>query len=71
MQELNINERKAICEKCPIYSPAIAICNPNLYLNPDTNEVSTSPKAGYIRGCGCHILIKMRNLHKHGIAGKL
>ena len=70
MQELNIDERRAICEKCPIYSPARAICNPSLWLNPDTDEVSTSPKAGYIRGCNCHVLIKMRNLHNHCIAGK-
>ena len=47
-----------------------AICNPKLWINPDTNDVSTSPKAGYIRGCGCHVLIKMRNLSAHCVAGK-
>ena len=62
MQELSIDERREICNNCPIYSPARAICNPNLWLNPETNEVSTKAKAGYIRGCGCHVLIKMRNL---------
>ena len=53
MQELSIDERRKICEKCPI-----------------TNEVSTEAKAGFIRGCGCHILIKMRNRTNHCIAGK-
>ncbi len=70
MQELSIEKRREICEKCPIYSPIRAVCNPSLWLNPDTNEVSTSSKIGFIRGCGCHVLIKMRNLHNHCIAGK-
>ena len=55
---------------CPIYSSFNQKCNPKLWINPDTNEVSTFPKAGFIRGCGCHVLIKMRNLHNHCIAGK-
>ena len=70
MHEQSINERKEICSKCPIYNPILGLCNPKLWLNPDTNEVSTSAKVGYIRGCGCHILIKMRNLNNHCIAGK-
>ena len=70
MHVQNIEERKKICLACPIYSSAKQKCNPKLWLNPDTNEVSTSSKAGFIKGCGCHILIKMRNLHNHCIAGK-
>jgi len=70
MQELNIDERKKICEECPIFSPARGICNPSLWLNPDTNEVSTSAKAGFIRGCNCHVYIKMRNPRNHCVAGK-
>ena len=70
MHEQSINERREICKKCPIYSPVLGLCNPKLWLNPETNEVSTSAKAGYIRGCGCHILIKMRNLNNHCVAGK-
>ena len=70
MNVQNIEKRKRICQECPIYSPARAICNPKLWLNPDTNDVTTGPKAGYIRGCGCHVLIKMRNLSNHCIAGK-
>ena len=70
MQELNINKRREICESCPIYNPTRAICNPKLWLNPNTNDVSTMAKAGYIRGCGCSVLIKMRNKNNHCIAGK-
>ena len=66
----NIDERRDICNNCPIFSPAMGLCNPKLWLNPDTNEVSTSAKSGFIRGCGCHILIKMRTLTNHCIAGK-
>ena len=70
MHTSTIDERREICEKCPIYSPARAICNPNLWLNPDTNDVSSKAKPGYIRGCGCAVKIKMRNLSNHCIAGK-
>ena len=70
MHVQNIEERRQICQECPIFSPARAICNPKLWLNPDTGDVSTSAKAGYIKGCGCHILITMRTLTNHCIAGK-
>lgn len=70
MQELNINERISICEKCPIYNPIRGVCNPNLWINPDNNEVSTYAKIGYIRGCNCIIKVKARNIHNHCIAGK-
>lgn len=70
MQELNIEQRMEICESCPIYSPVKAQCNPRLYLNPDTDDVSTTAKPGYIRGCGCYVKVKMRNKNNHCIAGK-
>lgn len=70
MHVLSIDEKIKICEECPIYSPARAICNPKLYLNPDNNDVRTTPKNGYIKGCGCAIKIKARNPHNHCIAGK-
>lgn len=70
MQELNINERISICEKCPIYNPIRGVCNPNLWINPDNNEVSTYAKIGYIRGCNCIIKVKARNIHNHCVAGK-
>ena len=70
MHVQNIEQRKEICLKCPIYNIYKATCNPKLWINPDTNDVSTSAKSGYIRGCGCHVLIKMKNLNAHCIAGK-
>lgn len=70
MNVQNIEERRKICYACPIFAPARGICNPKLWINPETDEVSTSPKAGYIRGCNCAVLIKMRNLSNHCIAGK-
>lgn len=70
MHVQNIEERRKICEECPIFAPARGICNPKLWLNPDTNDVSTNPKSGYIRGCGCAVYIKMRNMGNHCIAGK-
>ena len=70
MRVQNIDERKKICFMCPIYDATKQRCNPKLWLNPDTNEVSTYSKAGFIRGCSCHVLIKMRNLNAHCVAGK-
>ena len=70
MPALNIDERLAICNNCPIYNPRDGRCNSNLWINPDTNEVSTFAKIGYIRGCNCVIKIKARNPHNHCIAGK-
>ena len=66
----NIEERWRICEECPIYNPNGKICNPKLWLNPDTNEVSTHAKSGYIQGCGCSLTFKIKNLSNHCIAGK-
>lgn len=70
MHVQNIEDRKEICLNCPIFNPTRQVCNPKLWINPDTNEVSTFPKSGYIRGCNCHVLIKMKNLNNHCVAGK-
>ena len=68
MQEYSINERLSICNKCPIYSNGK--CSSKLWINPDTDDVSTNARIGYIRGCGCVIKVKVRNQHNHCIAGK-
>ena len=68
MSVLSINDRLEICDKCPIYTNGR--CNSSLWLNPETNEVSTYSKPGYVRGCNCVIKIKARNFHNHCIAGK-
>lgn len=63
-----IESRIAICKKCPLYKRKymiVAYCNEKLYLNPKTNDVSTYPKDGYIKGCGCTIEYKANNLNNH------
>ena len=70
MKELNTEERLAICKKCPIFKPNNGRCNSNLWINPNTDEVSTYAKIGYVRGCNCIISVKARNTNNHCIAGK-
>ena len=36
------------------------ICNPKLYLNPKTGDVSTKYKDGYGKGCGCRLQAKTK-----------
>lgn len=57
-------ERKAICESCPLYKKTgdRVICNPNLYLNEeDKVTVSSVPRIGFKRGCGCWMNLKFKN----------
>ena len=70
MNVQNIEERWKICEECPIYNSSSKVCNSNLWINPDTNEVSTHSKVGYIQGCGCLLSSKIRNLSNHCIIGR-
>ena len=70
MKEFNINERLAICNKCPIYNPNTGRCNSKLWINPKTDDVSIHARIGYIRGCNCIIKIKAKNIYNHCIAGK-
>ena len=70
MKESFIEERLQICKECPIYSSIRGICNSALWLNPKTEEVSETPKNGYIRGCGCNIFFKTKSRSSHCIAGK-
>ena len=68
MREQNIDERLAICNRCPIYNNGR--CNSNLWINPDTDEVSTYSKPGYVRGCNCLMRVKASNINNHCGAGK-
>lgn len=55
-QEALYEERKAICEACPLYKKVgdRVICNPNKYLNvEDKTTVSDVPRVGFKRGCSC------------------
>lgn len=63
-------ERLQICKRCPIFKPSDETCNSNLWINPNTDEISDTAKPNYIRGCGCKVMIKMRNKNSHCIAGK-
>ena len=68
MNVSNIEQRLAICKKCPIYTRGR--CNSSLWLNPKTNEVSTYAKIGDVRGCNCMMEVKARNASNHCVAGK-
>jgi hypothetical protein len=52
--------RLAICKECPLYKETLAgaICNNKLWYNPDTKDISSEKKDGYIRGCGCRLSAK-------------
>ena len=65
-----VTKRTIICRKCPICDNEREICNAHLYLNPDTNDVSTESKEGYIKGCGCHLKWKIANIKSTCSAGK-
>lgn len=55
-------ERWNICKRCPLYTIRYGgQCNNKLWLDVDTNDVSTSAKPGYIRGCGCLLENKIKN----------
>ena len=65
-----VTKSTIICRKCPICDNEREICNAHLYLNPDTNDVSTESKEGYIKGCGCHLKWKIANIKSKCPAGK-
>ena len=61
LQETLSKNRLQICYKCPLYSPKFGgICNSKLWLNPNTGDVSTEKKEGYINGCSCRLQAKTR-----------
>ena len=52
--------RMEICRKCPLFKDTMGgICNPKLWLNPKTGDVSTTKKHNYFRGCGCRLAAKI------------
>ena len=55
---------------CPICDLDNWVCNANLYLNPKTNDISTNPKEGYKKGCGCLLSSKIPNSKQKCPAGK-
>lgn len=54
-------KRLAVCKKCPLLKDTLGgVCNYKLYMNPETLEVSETPKEGFKRGCGCRVQAKTR-----------
>ena len=52
-------ERLKICKQCPLYLEDYGgQCNPRLYMNPKTKDVSLEKKDDYYKGCGCRLLAK-------------
>ena len=62
--------RLRICERCGIYDSEKKICNGNLYINPENNDVSVINILGYFKGCGCYIPRKVLNTDAKCPAGK-
>ena len=53
--------RMNICRKCPLFLNELGgICNSRLYLDPNTEDVSTIKMDGYVKGCGCRLSAKTR-----------
>ena len=53
--------RLKICEHCGIYDTERKLCNGELFINPETNDVSISKKEGYFKGCNCYVPRKVLN----------
>ena len=64
-----INRRQQICNHCPIHLEKDDICDAYSYLNPKTMEKSKKPKKGFIKGCGCMLSLKIKNINSKCIAG--
>ena len=61
-QEELFKERIEICRTCPLLLIGMfgEECNPGLWMNPNTLEISTKAKEGFIHGCGCILRSKTR-----------
>lgn len=67
------HSRIKICHGCKLLQPGGLfgeICSRSLYLNPNTNEVSQTPKPGFKHGCGCILASKGRVKEAHCPVGK-
>lgn len=51
--------RARICLNCPLKNGNT--CDRKKYINPETLEVSTSSKAGFVQGCGCRLSAKQKS----------
>ena len=63
--------RLDICKQCPLFLNQIGgICNPRLWLDPKTDDVSSIELNGYVKGCGCRLKAKTRLTNAICIANK-
>lgn len=62
---MDANQRLAICRQCPLFLHDQKVCNPYLWMNPTTREISKKEKAGFIKGCGCLISRKAMQPGSH------
>ncbi len=70
---LNFAEKRLfICKQCPLYQKSMFgdKCNGKLYLNPNTNHLSTTEREGFFQGCGCIIEMKVNNINNKCSCGK-
>lgn len=64
-------ERMKICLRCPIYSEILGgVCNPKLWINPETDDISLRKKPGYVQGCSCRLKAKTTLVNEHCPANK-
>ena len=62
--------RLKICEHCGIYDPERKLCNGDLYINPENNDLSIYKKEVYFKGCKCYITRKVITAKAKCPAGK-
>lgn len=66
-----IEIRQQICEKCPIFSSSHeGICNSNLWINPENDDIAFEARKGFVRGCGCMLKFKWSDSTAECVAGK-
>lgn len=66
-------ERISTCRECKLIIQDDIfgeVCNPSLYLNVNTNQISSKPKIGFKNGCGCVLRAKARVLAEECPLGK-
>ena len=61
----------SICKECPLYSEKYGgYCDPKLWINPRTGQVSDVEMVGWVKGCGCRLMAKTRNKNNHCVLNK-
>lgn len=64
-------KRIDICKQCPLYKNVLGgVCDSSKYINPETEETSTIPLYGWIRGCGCIVSKRARFENNKCVIGK-